>query len=123
MLRTPAECFANLPDHPFEPNFAEIPDLEGGTLRTHFVDEGPRDAAQIAKIQGCRVVGVAAGPEQCAQVKEELGADVAVDQKNERVGRAFAAVAPDGADVYFDNVGGEVLNETLMLLNRHARIR
>jgi hypothetical protein len=43
VIRTPEERFANLPDYPFEPHYAEIPDLEGGTLRMHYVDEGPRD--------------------------------------------------------------------------------
>jgi hypothetical protein len=79
-------------------------------------------AVQIAKRQGCRVVGVAGGPEKCAYVTDELGADVAVDYKSEPVAKALAAAAPDGVDVYFDNVGGEVLDATLMLLNRHARI-
>ena len=52
VLRTPDERFANLPDYPFEPHHAEIPDLEGGTLRMHYVDEGPRDAAPVVFIHG-----------------------------------------------------------------------
>jgi NADPH-dependent curcumin reductase CurA len=79
-------------------------------------------AVQIGKIVGCRVIGVAGGAEKCAYVKEELGADVVVDYKNESVAEALATATPDGVDVYFDNVGGEVLDATLMLLNRHARI-
>jgi NADPH-dependent curcumin reductase CurA len=79
-------------------------------------------AVQLAKIQGCRVVGVAGGPEKCAYVSQELAADVAVDYKSEPIAKALAEAAPDGVDVYFDNVGGEVLDATLMLLNRHARI-
>lgn len=79
-------------------------------------------AVQVGKIAGCRVVGIAGGPEKCAYVKEELGADVVVDYKNESVAEALASATPDGVDIYFDNVGGEVLDATLMLLNRHARI-
>jgi NADPH-dependent curcumin reductase CurA len=79
-------------------------------------------AVQVAKIHGCRVVGVAGGPEKCAYVKDELGADVVVDYKNDNVPEALATATPKGVDVYFDNVGGEVLDVTLMLLNRHARI-
>ncbi|MCP5044948.1 MAG: alpha/beta fold hydrolase, partial [bacterium] len=52
VLQTPDERFENLPDYPFAPHFAEIPDLEGGTLRMHYVDEGPRDAAPVVFIHG-----------------------------------------------------------------------
>lgn len=52
MIRTPDERFSNLPDYPFEPHYAEIPDLEGGTLRMHYVDEGPRDAKPVVFIHG-----------------------------------------------------------------------
>ena len=79
-------------------------------------------AVQIGKISGCRVVGIAGGPEKCAYVKEELGADVVVDYKNEPVAQSIASATPNGVDIYFDNVGGEALDATLMLLNRHARI-
>jgi len=52
VIRTPDEHFSNLPDYPFEPNYAEIPDLEGGSLRMHYVDEGPRDAPPVVFIHG-----------------------------------------------------------------------
>ena len=52
VLRTPDERFLNLPDYPFEPHYAEIPDLEGGMLRMHYVDEGPRDAKPVVFIHG-----------------------------------------------------------------------
>jgi hypothetical protein len=77
---------------------------------------------QIAKTKGCRVVAVAGGPEKCAYLKDELGADVVVDYKNDNIPEALSAATPNGVDVYFDNVGGEVLDATLMHLNRHARI-
>jgi haloalkane dehalogenase len=51
-LRTPDECFADIPDYPFEPNYVEISDGEGGTLRVHYVDEGPRDANPIVLMHG-----------------------------------------------------------------------
>jgi haloalkane dehalogenase len=52
VLKTPDERFANLPDYPYAPHYAEIPDLEGGTLRMHYVDEGPPDAAPVVFIHG-----------------------------------------------------------------------
>lgn len=51
-IRTPDDCFKNLPDYPFQPSYAQIPDLEGGTLRMHYVDEGPRDAPPVVMIHG-----------------------------------------------------------------------
>lgn len=52
VIRTPDEHFSNLPDYPFRPHYAEIPDLEGGTLRMHYVDEGPPDAPPVVFIHG-----------------------------------------------------------------------
>ena len=77
---------------------------------------------QIAKIVGCRVVGIAGGPEKCAWLTRELGFDAAVDYKREDVGKALAAACPKGVDVYFDNVGGEILDAVLLQINRNARI-
>src|SRR5688572_28522899 len=79
-------------------------------------------AGQIAKIVGCRVVGIAGGPEKCGWLVSELGFDAAVDYKREDVGRALAAACPQGIDVYFDNVGGEILDAVLLRINRGARI-
>jgi NADPH-dependent curcumin reductase CurA len=77
---------------------------------------------QLAKIRGCRVVGIAGGAEKCAWLRDELGFDATIDYKSERVGRALHAAAPDGVDVYFDNVGGPVLDNVLAQLRRNARV-
>jgi NADPH-dependent curcumin reductase len=77
---------------------------------------------QIAKIKGCRAVGLAGGPEKCRFVVEELGFDAAIDYKHEPVPEALRKHCPKGIDVYFDNVGGEILDAALALLARGARI-
>ena len=77
---------------------------------------------QIAKIKGCRVIGVAGGAEKCAWLKSELGFDEAVDYKAGNLYAALKAAAPDGIDVYFDNTGGEILEACLPLMNLHGRI-
>jgi NADPH-dependent curcumin reductase CurA len=79
-------------------------------------------AGQIAKIKGCRVVGIAGGPEKCALLTGELGFDAAVDYRAEDVTRALRQHCPDGIDVYFDNVGGEILDAALANLAMHARV-
>jgi NADPH-dependent curcumin reductase CurA len=79
-------------------------------------------AGQIAKIKGCRVIGIAGGEEKCAWIAEELGFDAVIDYKTEDVRRALRTAAPDGVDVYFDNVGGEILDAVLTRLARGARI-
>jgi NADPH-dependent curcumin reductase CurA len=79
-------------------------------------------AVQIAKNLGCRVIGVAGGPEKCAFVKNELGADAVIDYKNEKIGKSLSEHCPDGVDVYFDNVGGETLDAVLNRLKLKARI-
>jgi NADPH-dependent curcumin reductase CurA len=79
-------------------------------------------AVQIAKYLGCRVVGIAGGPDKCAFVKDTLGADAVIDYKLGDVGKALTAACPDGIDVYFDNVGGEILDAVLKRLRMHARI-
>ena len=77
---------------------------------------------QIAKIKGCRVVGIAGGPEKCQFLIDELGFDAAVDYKNENVKKALKQACPDGVDVFYDNVGGEILDDVLTQINLHARI-
>jgi len=77
---------------------------------------------QIAKLKGGRVVGIAGGPEKCRYVVEELGFDVAIDYKAEDVGTALGEHCPKGVDVYFDNVGGEILDGALAHLARNARV-
>ena len=77
---------------------------------------------QIAKIKGCRVIGVAGGAEKCAWLKSELGFDEAVDYKAGNLFAALKAAAPKGIDVYFDNTGGEILEACLPLMNMRGRI-
>jgi NADPH-dependent curcumin reductase CurA len=78
---------------------------------------------QIAKIIGCRAVGIAGGPKKTAYLREELGFDAAVDYKSgDDLGAAIAAACPDGIDVYFDNVGGAISDEVLNHLARGARV-
>ena len=77
---------------------------------------------QIARIKGCRVVGVAGGPEKCAHVTGTLGFDACIDHRAEDFADQLAAACPDGIDVYFENVGGKVLYTVLPLLNPFARI-
>ena len=77
---------------------------------------------QIAKALGLRVIGIAGGADKCAFVKDTLGADEAIDYKNENVSVALRAHCPDGVDIYFDNVGGEILDAVLKRLKLKARI-
>ncbi|HAS44253.1 MAG TPA: NADP-dependent oxidoreductase [Microscillaceae bacterium] len=77
---------------------------------------------QIAKIKGCTVIGIAGGPDKCQYLKDELGFDGAIDYKNENVYKALKALCPKGIDVYFDNVGGEILDIALANLRMRARI-
>jgi NADPH-dependent curcumin reductase CurA len=79
-------------------------------------------AGQIAKLKGCRAVGIAGGPEKCALLTEELGYDAAIDYKSDDVRRALREHCPDGVGVYFDNVGGPILEAALGRLARGARI-
>ena len=77
---------------------------------------------QIAKIKGCRVVGIAGGEKKCKYITEELGFDAAIDYKKGTLKADMKRSCPDGIDVYFDNVGGEILDTALTRLNMHARI-
>jgi NADPH-dependent curcumin reductase len=77
---------------------------------------------QIAKLKGARAVGIAGGPEKCSYVTGELGFDAAIDYKNEDVPAALREACPDGIDVYFDNVGGEILDAALARLAFNARV-
>lgn len=79
-------------------------------------------AAQIAKIEGCRVVGIAGGPEKCDWLVEELGLDAAIDYKRDDLASRLRQATPDRIDVYFDNVGGTVLDLALARLAVHARV-
>ena len=79
-------------------------------------------AGQIAKIKGCRVIGIAGGPEKCRVVTEEFGFDGAIDYRMPDLRRILRELAPRGVDVYFDNVGGEILDDVLTCIARGARI-
>jgi NADPH-dependent curcumin reductase CurA len=77
---------------------------------------------QIAKIKGCHVIGIAGGKDKCGWLTSELGFDAAVDYKDGAVFKALRAAAPKGIDVYFDNVGGDILEACLPQMNNHGRI-
>ena len=77
---------------------------------------------QIGKIVGCHVVGIAGGEEKCRWITEELGFDAAIDYKAEPVLKGLKKHCPKGIDVYFENVGGEILDAVLSLINIGARI-
>ena len=77
---------------------------------------------QIAKLKGCRVVGIAGGADKCAYVTGELGFDVCIDYKAGRLREDLKAATPDGVDVYFDNVGGEILDAVLARMNPFSRL-
>ena len=80
-------------------------------------------AGQIAKIKGAKkVVGIAGGPEKCAYIVDELGFDEAIDYKNEKVAARLREACPDGIDLYFDNVGGSILNDCLGNLAMRGRV-
>lgn len=77
---------------------------------------------QIAKIKGCRVVGIAGGPEKCAFVKDVLGFDDCIDYKAGNLSERLRAACPDGIDVNFENVGGEILDAILPQMNVFGRV-
>ena len=77
---------------------------------------------QIARIKGCRVVGIAGGKDKCDWLVNELGFDAAVDYKDGAVFKALRAACPGGIDVYFDNVGGDILEACLAQMNNRGRI-
>jgi NADPH-dependent curcumin reductase len=77
---------------------------------------------QIAKIKGCRVVGIAGGRQKCDFLTQDLGFDAAIDYKSEDLKKALREHCPQGVNVYFDNVGGDILDTVLTQLARKARI-
>jgi NADPH-dependent curcumin reductase CurA len=79
-------------------------------------------AGQIAKLRGCRVIGIAGGAEKCGWLTGEAGFDAAVDYKAEDVVRRLGELCPDGIDVYFDNVGGAILEAALEHIAERARV-
>jgi len=79
-------------------------------------------AGQIARIKGCRVVGLAGGAAKCAWLTDELGFDAAINYKSQDVGAALDAACPNGINIYFDNVGGEILDLCLARIAMNARV-
>ena len=79
-------------------------------------------AAQIARIRGCRVVGIAGGPDKCRYAVESLGLDACVDHRQPELGSALRAACPDGVDIYFDNVGGAVRDAVWPLMAQGGRV-
>ena len=77
---------------------------------------------QIAKIKGCRVVGIAGSDEKTAYLRDELGFDATINYKSEDIGKALDEACADGVDVYFDNVGGEISDAVMARINHGARI-
>jgi hypothetical protein len=77
---------------------------------------------QIAKIGGCRVIGIAGGADKCAWLTGELGFDAAIDYKNEKVRSRIRELAPEGVNVIYDNVGGAILNDMLACMAKYARV-
>ena len=77
---------------------------------------------QIGKIKGCRVVGLTGSDEKCQWIKNELGYDAAINYKKENVRKSLERACPEGIDIYFDNVGGGILEAVLNLINLRARI-
>ena len=77
---------------------------------------------QLAKVQGCRVVGIAGSPDKCRYVVDELGFDAAINYKTDDLVPALRAACPDGVDIYFENVGGAVFAGVLRVINKGARI-
>lgn len=79
-------------------------------------------AAQVARNVGCRVIGIAGGADKCARLIDELGLDAAIDYKNEDVSARLAALCPNGVDVFYDNVGGDILQAVMDNIAVHGRI-
>jgi NADPH-dependent curcumin reductase CurA len=77
---------------------------------------------QIAKLQGCRAVGIAGGAEKCRWALDGLGFDACIDHHSPQLAELLAAACPGGVDVYFENVGGKIFRAVVPLLNPHARI-
>ncbi len=77
---------------------------------------------QIARINGCRVIGTAGGPDKCAAIVNEFHFDAAIDYKNDNVKARLKELCFDGVNVFFDNVGGPVLNDVLARIASHARV-
>ena len=102
----------------------EIGEPKAGETVVVAAASGPVGATvgQIARLKGCRVVGVAGGPEKCAHVVNNLGFDVCIDHKADDFSEQLKTACSNGVDVYFENVGGKVLYSVAPLLNAFARV-
>lgn len=98
------------------PSFGDTVVVSGAAGATGSV------AGQIAKIHGCRVIGIAGTADKCRWLTDGLGFDAAIDYRNDDVGAALDAHCPDGIDVYFDNVGGDILDLCLERIAARARV-
>ena len=79
-------------------------------------------AGQLATEMGCRVIGIAGGPDKCRWIVDELGFAGAIDYRSEDVGQALDRLCPDGIDINFENVGGDIMDAVFSRLNTHARM-
>jgi NADPH-dependent curcumin reductase CurA len=135
----PAKQFAKLPKLEPMTHLLSVYGIAGLTAYFGLLDIGkPKDGetvvvsaaagsvgsivGQIAKIKGCRVIGIAGGKAKCDWLTGELGFDAAVDYKDGATFKALRSAAPKGIDVYFDNVGGDILEACLSLMNNRGRI-
>lgn len=102
----------------------EIAHVTAGDTVAVAAATGPVGATvvQLAKAAGARIIAIAGGPDKVAYARDSLGADVAIDHRAEEFAALLASAAPDGIDVYFENVGGEVLFEILPRLKDRARV-
>jgi NADPH-dependent curcumin reductase len=102
----------------------DIADIKAGETVVVSAAAGAVGSAvgQIARINGCRVVGIAGGPAKCQHVVADLGFDGCIDYKAGPIGPALAKAAPQGIDIYFDNVGGDILDAVLHHLNLNVRV-
>ncbi|MBO0860522.1 MAG: NADP-dependent oxidoreductase [Chloracidobacterium sp.] len=130
-----------LPDHPAIPLTAYLGLFGGIGLTAYFglldiADPKPGETlvvsaaagavgsivGQIGKIKGCRVVGITGNDEKCKWIVDELGFDAAINYKTEDVRQGLKRTCSNGIDIYFDNVGGEILDAALAMINLRARI-
>jgi NADPH-dependent curcumin reductase len=102
----------------------DIADIKAGETVVVSAAAGAVGSAvgQIARINGCRVIGIAGGPAKCQHVVADLRFDDCIDYKAGPIGPALAKAAPQGIDIYFDNVGGDILDAVLPCLNINARV-
>jgi NADPH-dependent curcumin reductase CurA len=123
----PAPAFLNVLGMPGMTAYFGLLDVGAAKAGDTVVVSGAAGAVgmtvgQIAKIKGCRVVGIAGGAEKCAFIVDRLNFDAAIDYKSEKLGASLRERCPEGIDVYFDNVGGDTLDACLARLARGARV-